>query len=35
MRASMFPEPDLLGVDLIIPDLTYLEARRGQVKALS
>ncbi|MGH9176493.1 MAG: MBL fold metallo-hydrolase, partial [Vicinamibacterales bacterium] len=31
---SMFPEPDLLGVDLIIPDLTYLEARRGQVKAL-
>ena len=31
---SMFPEPDLLGVDLIIPDLTYLEARRGQIKAL-
>jgi len=31
---SMFPEPDLLGVDLIIPDLSYLEARRGQVKAL-
>jgi ribonuclease J len=31
---SMFPEPDLLGVDLIVPDLTYLEARRGQVKAL-
>jgi ribonuclease J len=31
---SMFPEPELLGVDLIVPDLTYLEARRGQVKAL-
>ena len=31
---SMFPEPDLLGVDLIVPDLTYLEARRGQVKGL-
>ena len=31
---AMFPEPDLLGVDLIIPDLAYLEARRGQVKAL-
>ena len=31
---SMFPEPDLLGVDLIIPDFDYLESRRGQVKAL-
>jgi ribonuclease J len=31
---SMFPEPDLLGVDLIIPDLSYLESRKGQVKAL-
>jgi ribonuclease J len=31
---SMFPEPELLGVDLIVPDLAYLEARRGQVKAL-
>jgi ribonuclease J len=31
---SMFPEPELLGVDLIIPDLTYLESRRGQIKAL-
>jgi len=30
----MFPEPDQLGVDLIIPDLTYVEARREQVKAL-
>jgi ribonuclease J len=31
---SMFPEPELLGVDLIVPDLAYLESRRGQVKAL-
>lgn len=31
---SMFPEPDLPGVDLIIPDLSYLDARRGQIKAL-
>jgi ribonuclease J len=30
----MFPEPDQLGVDLIIPDLTYVEARRANVKAL-
>jgi ribonuclease J len=31
---AMFAEPELLGVDLIIPDLAYLEQRRGQVKAL-
>ena len=30
----MFPDPDQLGVDLIIPDMTYVEARREQVKAL-
>jgi ribonuclease J len=30
----MFPDPDQLGVDLIIPDLTYVEARRDKVKAL-
>ena len=30
----MFPDPDQLGVDLIIPDLSYVEARRDQVKAL-
>jgi ribonuclease J len=30
----MFPEPDQLGVDLIIPDLTYVESRRDKVKAL-
>lgn len=31
---AMFPDADLPGVDLIVPDLAYLEARRGQVKAL-
>jgi ribonuclease J len=31
---AMFPEADQLGVDLIVPDLAYLEARKGQVKAL-
>jgi ribonuclease J len=30
----MFPDPDQLGVDLIIPDMTYVEARRDKVKAL-
>ena len=30
----MFPDPDQLGVDLIIPDLTYLESRRDQLRAL-
>jgi ribonuclease J len=30
----MFPDPDQLGVDLIIPDLTYVEARGSRVKAL-
>ena len=31
---SMFPGPELLGVDLITPDFAYLESRRDQVKAL-
>jgi len=30
----MFPDPDQLGVDLIIPALTYLETHRDQLKAL-
>lgn len=30
----MFPDPDQLGVDLIVPDLSWLEQKRGQVKAL-
>jgi ribonuclease J len=31
---AMFPDGDLPGVDLIVPDLSYLEDRRGQVAAL-
>jgi ribonuclease J len=31
---AMFPDGDLPGVDLIVPDLSYLEARGGQVEAL-
>jgi ribonuclease J len=31
---AMFPEMDLPGVDLIVPDLAYLENRKGQFKAL-
>jgi ribonuclease J len=31
---AMFPEMDLPGVDLIVPDLAYLEGRKGQLKAL-
>lgn len=30
----MFPDPDQLGVDLIIPDMTFVESRRNNVKAL-
>jgi ribonuclease J len=30
----MFPEPELPGVDLIIPDLTYLQQRVGKIRAL-
>ena len=30
----MFPDPDQLGVDLIIPDTTFVEARRDQIKGL-
>jgi ribonuclease J len=31
---AMFPEADLPGVDLIVPDLAYLESRKRQLKAL-
>ena len=31
---AMFPETDLPGVDLIVPDLAYLDHRKGHVKAL-
>ena len=30
----MFPEPELPGVDLIIPELTYLQALKGRLAAL-
>lgn len=30
----MFPDPDQLGVDLIVADPSWLEQKRGQVKAL-
>jgi len=30
----MFPEPELLGVDIVIPDLTYLRDRRDSVRAI-
>jgi len=30
----MFPEPELLGVDIVIPDLTYLRDRRDHVRAI-
>ncbi len=30
----MFPEAELLGVDIVMPDLTYLEENREQFRAL-
>ena len=30
----MFPDAELLGVDIVTPDLTYLEENREQVRAL-
>src|SRR5512140_183192 len=30
----MFPEEELLGVDVVIPDFTYLEENRAHVRAL-
>jgi ribonuclease J len=30
----MFPQEGMLGVDLIVPDFTYLEARKEKVKAI-
>ena len=30
----MFPEEDMLGIDLVIPDMTYIAERKAQVKAI-
>src|SRR4051812_31795812 len=30
----MFPEPELLGVDLVMPDLTYLKEHQSQIRAV-
>ena len=30
----MFPEPDMPGIDLVLPDLSYLRERAGQVEAV-
>jgi ribonuclease J len=30
----MFPEPELLGVDLVMPDLTYLKEHQAQIRAV-
>lgn len=30
----MFPEDDMLGIDIVIPDFSYLQKNRGRVRAL-
>ena len=34
MPGVMFPDEELLGVDIIVPDITYLLEKKSEVKAI-